>query len=60
MLGRFTGLSFAVDNAEEAYLSQKKGVSFYGPPEPQDWGGQLVHFSDPSGNVLTLVELPDA
>lgn len=60
LLGRFTGLSFAVENAEESYKSlQKKGVDFEGPPEDQDWGGRLLYFSDPAGNVLTLVELPE-
>ena len=26
------------------------------PPEKMDWGGNLLHFRDPSGNELTLVQ----
>jgi hypothetical protein len=25
------------------------------PAQKQEWGGKLVHFEDPAGNVLTLV-----
>jgi len=61
LMGRFTGLSFAVADASAAYEAlRKKGVRFDGPPEDQDWGGRLAHFFDPAENVLTLVELPDA
>ncbi len=56
LVGRFTGCSIAVDNIEASYHAlTRKGVKFAGPPEPQNWGGVLAHFEDPSGNVLTLL-----
>lgn len=59
LVGRFTGLSFAVDNIlakHEDFLSL--GVEFSGAPEQQYWGGWLATFKDPSGNELQLVQAP--
>lgn len=54
--GRFTGLSIASDDITADYERlQAHGVSFAAPPSRQSWGGVLAHFSDPSGNVWTLV-----
>ena len=56
---RFTALSLATDDIETRYAAMNiDGVTFDGPPEKQEWGGSLAHFSDPEGNVLTLVEYP--
>ena len=56
LIGRFTGISFAVDDIEHAHrLLSEAGVRFDGPPQAQDWGGTLAHFFDPDGNTLTLV-----
>jgi predicted enzyme related to lactoylglutathione lyase len=57
LVGRFTGVSFAVSdiNAEYARLSAH-GVHFSGPPERQSWGGWLATFRDPSGNELQLAQ----
>jgi predicted enzyme related to lactoylglutathione lyase len=59
LIGRFTGVSFDVSDigATQATLDER-GVRFDGQPETQGWGGQLTHFYDPDGNVLTLVQLP--
>ena len=56
--GRFTGLSISVPDVEAACAElAARGVSIVGQPEKQPWGGVLAHFSDPSGNVWTLVSL---
>lgn len=57
LVGRFTGISFGVPDIAAAHrrLSEQQ-VPFDGPPITQDWGGQLAHFSDPDGNILTLVQ----
>lgn len=56
--GRFTGLSIATVNIENEYRRLKsQGVEFTGPPEIQPWGGTLVHFTDPSRNIWTLVQV---
>ena len=59
LVGRFTGLSFAVQDirASHAQLSAA-GVRFTGAPELQAWGGWLATFSDPAGNELQLVQSP--
>ncbi|MEM7223663.1 MAG: VOC family protein [Pseudomonadota bacterium] len=59
LVGRFAGLSFTVEDLAASYrtLSQA-GVAFLGPPVTQDWGGQLAHFKDPDGNILSLVQYP--
>ena len=57
LIGRFTGLSLAVDNLPELYQKLKtRGVPFVAPPERQFWGGSLAHLIDPSGNIVSLVE----
>lgn len=59
LVGRFTAISLEVPDIEAAYAAlDERGVLFDGPPEPQDWGGRLVHFRDPDDNVLTLVQYP--
>lgn len=60
MVGRFAGLSLEVADIAETYQALvEKGVAFVSPPERQFWGGELAHFKDPSGNVLTLLGKPD-
>lgn len=57
--GRFTGFSFAVDDAAHVCeVLAGHGVVVVGPPETQPWGGTLAHVADPDGNVLTLVQYP--
>ena len=59
MVGRFTGISFAVDDIKAAFNDMKsKGVKFEGKPEIEEWGGALAHFRDPANNVFTLVQYP--
>ncbi|NMM45785.1 glyoxalase [Rhodospirillaceae bacterium KN72] len=59
MVGRFTGISFAVQDIRKAFAElQARKVQFDGRPEIQPWGGALAHFFDPDGNVLTLVQYP--
>jgi catechol 2,3-dioxygenase-like lactoylglutathione lyase family enzyme len=61
LVGRFTGLSFAVQNIGSLYQTlTSKGVPFSGAPEKQAWGGTLATLRDPSGNELQLVEYPSA
>jgi lactoylglutathione lyase len=55
-VGRFVGVSLAVDDIEATYaMLRERGVEFLGPPEKMPWGGVLAHFRDPDGNVLTLL-----
>jgi len=59
MAGRFTGISFAVDDIQSTYKELKaKGVKFEGKPDIEDWGGAVAHFRDPADNVFTLVQYP--
>ncbi len=56
LVGRFVGCSLLVDDIDAEFARLKAaGVSFAGPPKKQYWGGTLAHFTDPSGNTLTLV-----
>ena len=53
LVGRFTGLSFTVQDAEAKYHElTARGVLFTGPPERQLWGGILATLQDPAGNEL--------
>jgi predicted enzyme related to lactoylglutathione lyase len=57
--GRFTGLSFLVDDVDTVHADLvAHGVVFVHPPETMFWGGRLAHFADPSDNVLTLAQYP--
>jgi predicted enzyme related to lactoylglutathione lyase len=61
LVGRFTGLSFTVqDIAEKHRQLVAVGVPFTGAPEKQFWGGILATFQDPSGNELQIVQQPAA
>jgi predicted enzyme related to lactoylglutathione lyase len=60
MAGRFTGISFAVDDIKATYKKLKaKGVHFESKPEMEEWGGAIAHFRDPAHNVFTLVQYPN-
>jgi len=57
LVGRFTGLSFAVENVAAVYQRLTSlDVPFTGAPETQAWGGILATFQDPAGNELQLVQ----
>lgn len=59
LVGRFSGLSFRVDDVQAAYRAlQARGVPFDGTPEPQPWGGVLATLRDPDGNALQLCQYP--
>ncbi len=61
LVGRFTGLSFAVASVQDSYNKLRSaGVHFTGAPELQAWGGVLATFLDPAGNGLQLVQAPSA
>ncbi len=57
LVGRFTGISFAVDDIRAKHQDLlASGVEFSGKPEQQYWGGWLATFRDPAGNELQLVQ----
>lgn len=57
LIGRFTGLSFPVEDIQSAHRQLcAVGVEFSGPPQQQYWGGWLATFKDPAGNGLQLVQ----
>ncbi len=59
LVGRFTGISFAVDDINDTYERlQSSRLAFSGEPELQAWGGRLATVVDPSGNELQLVQYP--
>ena len=59
LVGRFTGVAFATDDATVLYNElTRAGVPTHGPPEPQSWGGILLHAKDPSGNTITFLQAP--
>jgi predicted enzyme related to lactoylglutathione lyase len=61
MIGRFTGLSFRVDDIAATHASlQARGVSFASSPERQAWGGIIATLRDPAGNQLQIVQYPSA
>lgn len=58
-VGRFTGLSFGVDDVVATHAALRAaGVRFTGPPERQPWGGWLATLVDPDGNELQIVQFP--
>ena len=59
LVGRFTGLSFTVQDAGATHRELlARGVQFTGEPEHQFWGGILATLKDPSGNQLQIVQQP--
>ena len=57
LIGRFTGLSFAVSDVEAKHKElAARGVQFTGLPERQSWGGMLATFRDPAGNELQIAQ----
>jgi len=57
LVGRFVGVSFEVGDVEAEYARLRgMGVRFTGPPARQPWGGALATLSDPSGNLIQLVQ----
>ncbi|WP_295641798.1 VOC family protein [uncultured Methylibium sp.] len=61
LVGRFTGLSFRVDDVHASHRAlAAKGVTFSGLPERQAWGGTLATLRDPEGNELQIVQRPAA
>jgi uncharacterized glyoxalase superfamily protein PhnB len=58
-VGRFTGLSFAVEDIAATHARLVAAdVPFAGPPQKQFWGGTLATLTDPAGNQLQLVQYP--
>jgi predicted enzyme related to lactoylglutathione lyase len=58
LVGRFTGVSFATDDASVLHKSLiERGVTTDGPPEKQPWGGILLHARDPSNNTITFLQV---
>ena len=61
LVGRFTGISFETEDAAALYRDlQAGGIPLHGPPEEQPWGGIMLFADDPSGNIITFLELPPA
>jgi predicted enzyme related to lactoylglutathione lyase len=61
LVGRHTGLSFAVDDIQAAQQAlAARGMPFDAAPERQAWGGWTTSFEDPDGNALQLVQHPAA
>lgn len=59
LVGRFTGLSFAVPSVDQTYRELlARGVRFTEPPETQPCGGVLATFQDPEGNAFQLAQYP--
>jgi predicted enzyme related to lactoylglutathione lyase len=57
LVGRFTGISFSVDDIAIGYARMRaNGVVFTGEPEKQFWGGIVATFSDTAGNEAQIVE----
>ena len=59
LVGRFTGISLAVDDVDAVCRSLREaGVDVAGEPEVQGWGGVLATLADPDGNAVQLVQYP--
>jgi predicted enzyme related to lactoylglutathione lyase len=60
LVGRFTGISLAVDDLDRAHQDlTAAGITFTSAPKVQPWGGRLATIADPSGNQVQLVQYPD-
>ena len=47
------------DIHSESKRLQSQGVKFIRQPEKETWGGWICTFSDPEGNILQLLQMPD-
>ena len=55
-VGRYLGISIKVTNIQKVYEALlAENVKFSHPPQKQFWGGYMTEFSDPEGNVWTLL-----
>jgi len=56
-IGGPTGIIFDTSDIQQTHSSFKaKGVEFTQEPTEQPWGGIEAQFSDPDGNVFSVVE----
>ncbi|MEZ4503740.1 MAG: VOC family protein [Dehalococcoidia bacterium] len=54
-------LNFLVDDIEAAYDQLRAlGVHFLRPPAEEHFGGRIATLEDPDGNLLQLLQHPDA
>jgi catechol 2,3-dioxygenase-like lactoylglutathione lyase family enzyme len=61
LIGRFTGVAFATEDAAALYADLKsRNVPMHGPPERQYWGGIMLFAEDPAGNTITFLQYPGA
>jgi glyoxylase I family protein len=52
-------LALCVDSIDAARAElSRRGVQFTESPKPAGWGGRVLFFADPEGNLLHLVERP--
>ena len=59
LVGRFTGLSFEVDDVRATHARLTAlGVTFDEEPETQAWGGVVATLRDPGGNVVQVCQYP--
>lgn len=57
LVGRFTGLSFEVDDVRQAHARlHALGVTFDELPAAQAWGGTVATLRDPEGNAFQLCQ----
>ena len=48
------------DDIEADYAGAiARGARALRPPEREDWGGVVATFTDPDGNIVQLLQLPD-
>ena len=58
LIGRFTGLSFAVADVRATFAALAAEADVVGEPELQTWGGTLATIADLDGNQIQLVQYP--
>jgi catechol 2,3-dioxygenase-like lactoylglutathione lyase family enzyme len=59
LIGRFTGVAFATEDAAALYADLKsRNVPVRGPPKRQYWGGIMLFAEDPAGNTITFLQPP--
>ena len=59
-IGGPTNIIFDTSDIKKTHVDLKsKGVNFTEEPKEQPWGGIQAQFSDPDGNIFSLVERTD-